>query len=252
MILTRTIKILMAVLIIMLPVGLFLMLSGEVWKHCLWTTNIFLGLQAVITFIFLLNSAEKKSVTAAAVLIPLIAFTMEFIGVKTGFPFGKYSYTKTLEPGILGVPVAISLSWFSVAVNSYLVSRFFLIESKVQYILLASGFIILGIDILLEPFATDVNGYWAWAGGSVPLQNYLSWFMLGILFSALLEQFAIWNRNIFLNINFISIPAAILAINILQFTVVDLFYGYYSVTLTGLIIIAACVFVSLRTRKNES
>jgi uncharacterized membrane protein len=250
-VLTRTIKILMAVLIIMLPVGVFLMLSGDVWKQYLWTTNIFLGLQAVITFIFLVNAAERKSVTAAAILIPLIAFSVEFIGVKTGFPFGKYSYSETLEPRILSVPLAISLSWFSIAVNSYLVSRFFLVGSRVWYILLISGLIILGIDILLEPFASAINGYWIWAGGSVPPENYLSWFIIGIIFSGLLERFAIWNRNIFQNINFITIPAVILIINILQFAIVNFYYGYYAVTTGGLILIASSVFVSIKFRKNE-
>jgi uncharacterized membrane protein len=235
----------------MLPVGLLLMLLGDVWKQYLWTTNIFLGLQAAITFIFLVNAAEQRSVTAAAIIIVVLAFTVELIGVKTGFPFGKYSYTETLEPRIFGVPLAISLSWFSVVVNSYLASKFILAESKVRYILLTAGFIILGIDILLEPFASAVNGYWIWEGENVPLENYFSWFLIGIIFSGLLERFAIWNRNIFRNINFIAIPAVILIINILQFAVVDFYHGYYINTLAGLIVIAVCVFVSLKLGKNE-
>ncbi len=249
MVFTRTIKILVAILIIMLPVGLLIMLSG--WSQYLWTTNIFLLLQAIVTFIFLVNAAEQKSVLITAIVILVLAFIVELIGLKTGFPFGDYSYSKILAPSAFGVPLAISLSWFSVVVNSYFAARFLVDESKVMSRLLVSGLIILGTDILLEPFASSFNGFWVWTAGSVPLQNYVSWFVIGLIFSLLLERFVIWNRNIFQNINFITIPAILLTINIIQFSIINLYSGFYETTLAGLVIIAACILLSLRYRTNE-
>lgn len=248
---SKTIKILVAVLIIMLPVGLFLMLSGDTWKQYLWTTNIFLALQAVITLIFLLSAAETKSVTITSIIILILAFIIEYIGVKSGYPFGKYSYTNTLSPSLLGVPAAITLSWFSVSVNSFLLSKFLLFESKSVYIILVSALIILGIDFLLEPFASAVNGYWIWGGGVIPFQNYLSWFIAGLLFSYILNRLVIWNRTVFENINFITIPAILILVNILQFAVVNVVSGHILITLIGLALISACVLLSIKFREKD-
>jgi uncharacterized membrane protein len=248
---SKTIKILVAVLIIMLPVGLFLMLSGDAWKQFLWTTNIFLLLQAVITLIFLLSAAETKSVSITSAIILILAFTVEYVGVTSGYPFGKYSYTNTLSPAVFGVPVAITLSWFSVSVNSFLLAKFMLFESKNTYIILVSALIILGADLLLEPFASSVNGYWLWEAGKIPLQNYVSWFIAGLLFSFILNRLVIWNRTIFENINFITIPAILISVNILQFTVVNLVSGYIFATLIGLILISSCILLSVKSGEKD-
>jgi uncharacterized membrane protein len=236
----------------MLPVGLFLMLSGDTWKQYLWTTNIFLALQAVITLIFLLSAAETKSVSITSVIILILAFIIEYAGVTSGFPFGKYSYTGTLSPSVFGVPLAITLSWFSVSVNSFLLAKFLLFESNNFYIVFVSAFIILGVDLLLEPFASSVNGYWLWEAGRIPLQNYVSWFTAGLLFSYILNRLVIWNRTVFENISFITIPAILISVNILQFAIVNIISGYILITLTGLVLISACIMISLKAmKKNE-
>lgn len=249
---TRLIKILTAVLIVMFPVGLFLMLSGEMWKQYLWTTNIFLALQAAVTFIYLIEAAEKKQAAIIALTILALAFVIEFFGVNTGFPFGRYSYTNTLKPALFGIPLAITLSWFTIAVNSYLVTRFFLFGSGRLIVLAVSSIIILAIDLLLEPFASLINGYWIWDAGEIPVQNYISWLAAGFVFSYMLDRFVIWNRNVFLNMNFVTIPVVILSINVLQFAVVNVYFGYVIVTLTGLAMLAASALFSLKIGKNES
>ena len=149
------------------------------------------------------------------------------------------------------MPLAITLSWFSVSVNSFLIAKFSLFESKNVYIVLLSAFIILGVDLLLEPFASSVNGYWVWEGNKIPLQNYISWFIAGLLFSYLLNRLVIWNRTVFENINFITIPAILISLNILQFAVVNLVSGYILVTLIGLVLISACVVITVKSVKKD-
>jgi len=235
----------------MLPVGLFLMLSGDAWKQYLWTTNVFLALQAVITLIFLLSAAETKSVTITSAIILILAFIIEYIGVRSGYPFGRYSYTNTLSPAVFSVPIAITLSWFSLTVNSFLLSKFLLFESKNIYIVLVSAFIILGVDFLLEPFASSVNGFWLWESSIIPFQNYMSWFIAGLLFSYILNRLVIWNRTVFENISFITIPAILISVNILQFAIVNVVSGYLLVTLIGLALISACILISIKSVKKD-
>ena len=104
---------------------------------------------------------------------------------------------------------------------------------------------------MLEPFASSVNGYWVWEGSKIPLQNYISWFIAGLLFSYLLNRLVIWNRTVFENINFITIPAILISLNILQFAVVNLVSGYILVTLIGLVLISACVVITVKSVKKD-
>jgi putative membrane protein len=39
-------------------------------------------------------------------------------------------------------------------------------------------------DYLMEPAAIKL-GYWVWQGSVIPFQNYLAWFVLGLLFAFL-------------------------------------------------------------------
>ena len=40
-----------------------------------------------------------------------VGLAAEAVGVRTGFPFGDYSYADTLGPTVLGVPVVVPLAW---------------------------------------------------------------------------------------------------------------------------------------------
>ncbi|MBE2271868.1 MAG: carotenoid biosynthesis protein, partial [Anaerolinea sp.] len=44
-------------------------------------------------------------------VIVALAWLTEFIGSKTGFPFGSYDYTARLQPQLGGVPLLIPLAW---------------------------------------------------------------------------------------------------------------------------------------------
>ncbi len=247
----KVIKIFTGILVVMLPVGIIIMLSGEGGKQYLWTTNIFLGLQAAITFMFLKEAAETKSSVIFCALILILSFAAELIGVKTGFPFGAYSYTDVLRPALFGVPLAMPFTWFTIAVNVFLISRFILFDLNKFKIIIVSSFIILAIDFMLEPFASSVNGFWIWTGGKIPFQNYISWFVLGFIFSFLLERFIIWNRNFFENINFIAIPALIITLNVLQFIIVDLYYGHLAGVAAGVVLLVPFILLSIKFRTHE-
>ena len=120
-----------------------------------------------------------------------------------------------------------------------------------QKIVLVSAFIILGVDFLLEPFASSVNGFWLWVNGTIPFQNYVSWFIAGLLFSYILNRLVIWNRTVFENISFITIPAVLISVNILQFAIVNVVSGYILVTLIGLALISVCILISIKSVKKD-
>ncbi|MCI0448194.1 MAG: carotenoid biosynthesis protein [Chlorobi bacterium] len=232
---SNSLKILTGLLIVMFPVGLFLMISD--WgKQFLWTSSLFLALQAVITFIYLSRLAEIKSVITVTVLILIISFIIELLGLNTGFPFGHYSYTNVLKPFIGDVPIAISFAWFVVSVNSVLISKYFL-KGNFTIAVISSVFILAG-DILLEPFASFVNNYWVWAEGSIPIQNFLSWLIIGFIFSVLINKTLKWRDDFKNERKMLMLPFLITGINVSTYSIINLIYGYYEITIAGLLIFA--------------
>lgn len=243
-------RVLTAVLIVMFPVGLFIMFT-EFGRQFLWTTTIFLGLQAVITFIVLIKLAESTGVVITTLVVFVSSFIIEWWGVNTGFPFGGYSYSSVLLPLINGVPLAISFAWFVVSVNSYLAARCFLGSSGAAAITVSSV-LILATDILLEPFASFINGYWVWTSGAIPLQNFISWFVIGIIYSLAIFFFVKWKAPEIKTSSLEKIPLLILLINILNFSIINIAHGYFVLTALGLIIILLMISVSINlSRKTK-
>jgi putative membrane protein len=105
-------------------------------------------------------------------------FALESAGVATGLVFGRYSYGTVLGPTLLGVPLLIGLNWPLVILGTVsLTVRF--VRSPPAAALLA-GALTAGFDWVLEPFAVSA-GYWSWQAGSIPVQNFIAWFVISTL-----------------------------------------------------------------------
>lgn len=127
------------------------------------------------------NKGEKKQFALWFLLCYLLSFGLELAGVWTGHIFGAYTYGTGLGLKLLGVPLVIGLNWCVIiyaAVETLRMKKVGLILN----ILLTSAWLVL-FDIILEPVATGGLNYWSWAGGTVPLQNYLVWGLVGFLFA---------------------------------------------------------------------
>jgi putative membrane protein len=84
-----------------------------------WMGGGLLLLQGAIVLCWLLGSYGRRG-ALAAVLIFLLAWGVEHLGVTSGFPFGRYTYTAQLQPQLLGaVPLAIPCAWLMVAVGAW-------------------------------------------------------------------------------------------------------------------------------------
>jgi putative membrane protein len=133
-------------------------------------------------------------------LFVLIAFATgmitEMIGINTAMLFGKYEYGKVLGKGVGNVPWLIGVNWFTVIYCcgvgiSHMQSWFFLRSPAAQTVMTPQtqliSFIVDGatlatfFDLILEPVAVKL-GYWKWLGdGSIPLYNYVCWFLISAL-----------------------------------------------------------------------
>ncbi|MFW3146094.1 MAG: carotenoid biosynthesis protein [Thermoplasmatota archaeon] len=116
----------------------------------------------------------------------LITFALEAVGVATGAVFGDYSYGSTLGPELFEVPVVIGFNWVIVIMgSSELVGRF--VRHRLAGAL-SAGLAAMLFDIALEPVAMELD-YWDWAGGTIPVQNYIAWFVIAAIMAYSYQYF---------------------------------------------------------------
>ena len=135
---------------------------------------------------------------AAALVVVAVGggLLAEAIGIRTGWPFGRYDYTGGLGPSLAGVPAVIPLAWAMMAWPAYLVgarlTRTWPRPRAARVVL--AGWALASWDLFLDPQMVAA-GHWRWqhpAPGlpgvpGVPLSNYLGWVAISLGLMALLD-----------------------------------------------------------------
>ncbi len=122
------------------------------------------------------------------VICYLTGLITEMIGVNTGWLFGQYVYGEILGPQLWNVPLVIGINWFIVlyccghtlqALTHRLLPD---LSPRLKGIslLIDGALLAVAFDWLIEPVAVQL-GYWTWAGGTIPMFNYISWFGISLL-----------------------------------------------------------------------
>jgi uncharacterized membrane protein len=118
----------------------------------------------------------------------------EAVGVATGVPFGRYDYTGTLGPAVLGVPLVIPLAWVMMAWPARVVALR-LTRGRGRAARVGVGAVALASwDLFLDPQMVDA-GHWRWADPApslpgvptVPLTNYAGWLLVAAVLMLLLD-----------------------------------------------------------------
>lgn len=143
--------------------------------------------QAVLTMRLLWRKPGGWSALRLVLGVVVLGFLAEWMGSKTGFPFGVYRYTPALQPQLAGVPLLIPLAWLMMlpsawAVASILARRFAPLS---RFVWAQAGFSALAMtawDLFLDPQMVTW-GLWVWqdsAGGffGIPWSNYAGWLLV--------------------------------------------------------------------------
>ena len=125
---------------------------------------------------------------AAAAFVVVATSLVEKLGTTTGFPFGEYDYTGTLQPTVAGVPLIVPLAWFAMGITALEVGHH--VGSRAVAVVVGA----LGLtawDLFLDPQMVDA-GYWEWAEDGayhgIPLTNYAGWLLTGLVVLAVVER----------------------------------------------------------------
>ncbi len=110
-------------------------------------------------------------------------FFAEWLGVNYGILFGEYAYGANFGLKIGGVPLLIGAYWALLTfVTGNMISHF----TKSGWIQIIGGAILMVLlDYFMEQLA-PVFDYWTFAGNEAPLENYITWFSIALLFQLIL------------------------------------------------------------------
>lgn len=125
-------------------------------------------------------------------LIVILGYGVEVAGVLTGDVFGEYNYGSALGFKLWGTPPMIGLNWLMLTYCVYVMLRKMSLHPIVQ-VLLGSA-LMVAYDVIMEPVAISL-GMWSWAGHIPPLQNYLAWFVISLVFLSILHMARLRFRN---------------------------------------------------------
>ena len=121
---------------------------------------------------------ERKNLLAGLAIF-LIGMISEILGVQYGLIFGDYIYLNNLGFKILGVPIMIGINWI---ILTYITGSFsnYIFNANKKASIVFGAVLMVVLDLLIEPVAPEL-GFWAFDSIFAPLQNYIGWFIIGLL-----------------------------------------------------------------------
>lgn len=137
--------------------------------------TVFIMLLAIPSFYAVIKREGRRGAITVLTLCAL-AILIETIAIKTGYPYGEFSYGETMGYKLFGTtPFTVAFAWPPLVLGAYALAR--------GRIVLATLFLVM-IDLAIDTGAVAM-GYWAYTGGGiyfgVPLSNFLGWVLTGFL-----------------------------------------------------------------------
>ena len=127
-------------------------------------------------------------------IIAVIGYFIEVIGVTTGVIFGDYFYKTTLGWKLFETPLIIGVNWMLLTYGVV-----YTIGIKIKNtigIALASAFVLVALDILIEPVAMKYD-FWTWKQAVVPIKNYIAWFFISFILCYVVAHYKSVSKNNF-------------------------------------------------------
>jgi putative membrane protein len=155
-----------------------------------WTAPLFLFLACALTVGLTARDYRLPLMTSG-----ILGLAVEVVGVRLGFPFGRYAYTPALRPFVLDVPLAIGFAWL--ILFAYVKQMLQRVKMREPWLQLCGASWMVLLDLLIDPLASGPLGYWIWEEKGwfcgVPLVNFLGWFGISLVLFVIFQ--APWPRS---------------------------------------------------------
>ncbi|MEL6975336.1 MAG: carotenoid biosynthesis protein [Bacteroidota bacterium] len=130
-------------------------------------------------WVFSMDSVKKGVLFALFFAMGMFA---EWLGVNYQLLFGTYAYGANFGPQLDGVPWLIGCFWALLAFVSFAIAQKLPFHKYIKLVIGAVLMVLL--DYLMELNAPNF-AFWEFEG-TVPLKNYVTWFVLGLIMQVLL------------------------------------------------------------------
>ena len=144
---------------------------------------------AILLFHKSLKSANTRFVFFSIILV---SFFVEVAGVNSQLIFGKYMYGHGLGFKLFDTPLMIGIFWAMLIYCSSSILERSRLPVALQ-VVLASVLVVL-YDVVLEHVASFLD-MWYWNDNNVPVQNYVVWFVLALIFHTMVKWKKVKTEN---------------------------------------------------------
>ena len=156
--------------------------------------DLFLSFTPVNLIIsFFLLFVNQIQITQREILsvftIFLIGMICEILGVNYGYIFGDYVYLDNLGTKVFGVPILIGINWIILTFITGSISSY-IFKKNLKFSILTGAIFMILLDLIIEPVA-PLLGFWIFYLPSVPLQNYVGWFLIGLATQFVYQKFVV-------------------------------------------------------------
>ena len=129
-----------------------------------------------------------RGILAFVSICLVIGGVFEYVGVRTGFPFGHYYFTDLMGPKLSVVPIFLGLAYVGMGYLSWMLAVVILggvrnpiSGSQVVTLPLVAAFIMVAWDLSMDAVWSTVLHAWIWVDGGayfgVPVTNFLGWYL---------------------------------------------------------------------------
>lgn len=151
-------------------------------------------LQVCLVLSLLLPALRLRSTLASLMWILAFTWLAEYIGHRTGLPFGRYSYTDALGPQVGGVPMQVPAAWLMMlppawAAGTAICAKRHSTDDASKWRQLAAYSVVSGLaftawDLFLDPQMV-AWGVWQWERPGIyfgiPAINFFGWALTAFL-----------------------------------------------------------------------
>lgn len=154
-----------------------------------WANSVFLILAGCVVVGYAMETFGKKRGLIASILIGVATFTIEGMSAHFDIFFGSYDYTNRFPPLLFGVPIGIGFAWIVMIMAGHALTLSF--KTRLVKALVAALYVVV-LDLVLDPVAYVVKGYWLWDSESayygIPFSNFFGWFCIAFVVQLLLPR----------------------------------------------------------------
>jgi bisanhydrobacterioruberin hydratase len=122
---------------------------------------------------------QKKSIFALF-LITLLGFLAEAHGTNFGIIFGNYTYGSVMGWQLWQTPLSAGLLWLIVTYGVGTLMNTLRASWSIVAKAATGSFLLVFLDTWIEPVAIKL-AFWQWENNIIPLQNYIGWYLIGVL-----------------------------------------------------------------------